>query len=156
MSIKLYQRGEDVQLTKNFSLSEFECKCKRCDNTKVDQDHVDKLQQLRDDLGSSISITSGYRCPEHNADVGGVKNSTHVAGFATDIQVKDLDPDEVADAAESLGFSGIGRYDSFTHLDSRADEGARWDNRTKEDLLPDGPTDDEIRDMLNGVEKDIL
>ena len=156
MDIRLYQRGEDVKLSKNFHVREFECKCKRCDNTKVDHDHVKKLQQLRDDLGSSIKITSGYRCPDHNESVGGVKNSTHVGGFATDIQVKDNTPDEVADAAETLGFGGIGRYDTFTHIDSRLDEGARWDNRTKEDLLPDGPTLDEIRDMLDEIEKDIL
>nr|DAF25475.1 MAG TPA: peptidase [Caudoviricetes sp.] len=37
-------------------------------------------------LGSpAITITSGYRSPELNKAVGGVKNSSHVAGYAADI-----------------------------------------------------------------------
>ena len=38
--------------------------------------------------------------------------------------------DMVADKAEELGFTGIGRYDLFVHLDMR-DKKTKWDNRTK-------------------------
>lgn len=34
----------------------------------------------------AIRITSGYRSPELNKAVGGVKNSAHVAGYAADLQ----------------------------------------------------------------------
>lgn len=41
----------------------------------------------RHDLGTpAIRITSGYRSPELNKAVGGVKNSAHVAGYAADLQ----------------------------------------------------------------------
>ena len=33
----------------------------------------------------SLIVTSGYRSPELNKAVGGVKNSAHVAGYAADI-----------------------------------------------------------------------
>ena len=108
-------------------------------------DHVAKLQQLRHDLNASITITSGYRCPAHNAAVGGSSRSQHKEGTATDIVVSGLHPDEVADACEK--FDGLGRYDTFTHIDSRGSK-ARWDKRT-EDLLPPGPSEDDINITLD-------
>ena len=43
------------------------------------------LQPLRDSLGQPIRINSGYRNPEVNKGVGGVKTSAHVYGLAADI-----------------------------------------------------------------------
>ncbi len=41
----------------------------------------------RHDLGTpAIRITSGYRSPELNKAVGGVKSSAHVEGYAADLQ----------------------------------------------------------------------
>ena len=41
----------------------------------------------RHDLGTpAIRITSGYRSPELNKAVGGVKNSAHIMGYAADLQ----------------------------------------------------------------------
>ena len=120
----------DVQLTPNFKVHEFACPCKRdtCKDILIDLDHVKKLQKLRDDLNASIHIDSATRCPEHNAEVGGEPHSQHMLGHATDIKVQGMTPDEVADACE--GFDGLGRYDTFTHIDSRGSK-ARWDKRTK-------------------------
>jgi hypothetical protein len=151
-NIQKFKRGEDKKLSANFHLSEFECKCGKCLETLVDLDHVAKLQQLRHDLGSSIRITSAYRCPDHNSAVGGAKNSQHKKGTATDIQVRGMDPDEVADACEK--FDGLGRYDTFTHIDSRGSK-ARWDKRSQKEYLPDGPSELDIDVTLEDIEKDI-
>lgn len=50
------------------------------------------LDPLRENLGCPIIISSGYRCPELNKLVGGVKNSQHTIGQAADItfQYKDI------------------------------------------------------------------
>lgn len=153
MNIKKFKRGENVKLSKNFHLKEAECKCGKCSETLVDLDHVKKLQKLREDLNASIKITSWYRCPNHNKKVGGSDNSIHKKGSATDIQVADMHPDEVADACEK--FDGLGRYDSFTHIDSRGSK-ARWDKRTvKEEYLPSGPSEEDIEITLEDIEKDI-
>ena len=48
------------------------------------------LQPLRDKFGP-IRITSGYRCPELNDAVGGVKNSQHMRGEAADIHLPSVD-----------------------------------------------------------------
>ena len=92
---------------------------------RVDPELVRKLQQLRDRIGKPISITSGYRCPAHNAAVGGAAGSQHLLGKAADIVVQGMAPAQVADHAEAIGFGGIGRYAGFTHVDTRATK-ARW------------------------------
>lgn len=152
-TIKKYQKGEDVRLSANFHLSEFECKCSDCSETLVDLDHVAKLQQLRTDLGASIKITSAFRCAKHNEAVGGSDRSQHKLGTATDIQVSGMDPTAVQDACEH--FDGLGRYDSFTHIDSRGSK-ARWDKRSrKKEYLPKGPSVDDIDITLEDIEKDL-
>jgi len=150
-NIKKYQKGDRTKLTANFSVVEFDCSCSQCTETIIDLDHVAKLQQLREDLGSPIKITSAYRCESHNTAVGGVKNSQHTKGTATDIQVSGMTPSEVQDACDH--FDGVGRYDSFTHIDSRGNS-ARWDKRSKEDYLPSGPSVDDIDISLEDIERD--
>lgn len=43
------------------------------------------LDPLRERWGRAIRVNSGYRCPELNKVVGGVKNSQHLTGEAADI-----------------------------------------------------------------------
>ena len=130
-SMRKYKKGVKTKLTKNFSSTEFDCKCKdpECQWTAIDLDHVNKLQKKRDKWNKSITINSAFRCEKHNKAVGGATNSRHRVSDATDIQVKDMSPSEVADDCED--FDGLGRYNSFTHIDSRGSK-ARWDFSKKE------------------------
>ena len=48
---------------------------------------LEVLQPLRDYVGAPVHINSGYRCPELNVAVGGVKNSQHCRGEACDIRI---------------------------------------------------------------------
>lgn len=47
------------------------------------------LDPAREALGSSINVTSGFRCPALNAAVKGAKNSQHVHGEAADLVSSD-------------------------------------------------------------------
>lgn len=132
--LKQFKKGVKTQITKNFASTEFDCSCKRpdCTVTNIETDHVEALQKMRDKWGKSVKITSGYRCPAHNAAEGGATNSRHKVSDATDIQVQGMTPAQVADDCEH--FNGLGRYDTFTHIDSRPLGGkpkARWDFRRK-------------------------
>lgn len=130
--VRRYKKGTRTKLSNNFWSTEFDCQCNNatCQWTLIDLDHVKNLQKLRDQLGESLKITSGYRCPTHNKAVGGATRSRHVAGDATDLQAVSSSPDKVADNAEDLKFDGLGRYNTFTHVDSRGSK-ARWDFRRK-------------------------
>lgn len=46
------------------------------------------LDPIREDWGGPIIVSSGYRCPELNARVGGSKTSGHLYGYCADLQVK--------------------------------------------------------------------
>ena len=120
MSIKEFKRGEDVQLTKHFHLSEMECHCGECETTLVDMEHMKKLELIRQHFSVPITITSGYRCTAHNASVGGTLKSQHLYGRATDVKVKDIKPSAVwRYVTDVIIFDGVGRYNTFTHIDSR-------------------------------------
>ena len=49
------------------------------------------LDKLRDGWGRPIIVTSGYRCKELNAAVGGARNSQHLKGQAADIISDDFE-----------------------------------------------------------------
>ena len=46
------------------------------------------LDPIREDWGSPIIVSSGYRCPELNKAVGGANTSGHQYGYCADLQVK--------------------------------------------------------------------
>lgn len=125
MTIKTYQKKSDNKLSTNFRVSEFACHgdgC--CSETSIDDQLVQRLQQIRDHFGKPVTINSGYRCAVHNKKVGGASASRHTKGQAADIVVKDVSPVEVAKYAESIGVNGIGLYDTtkdghFVHIDTR-------------------------------------
>ena len=113
-------------LTKNFSRSEFACKG-GCGFDDIDLELVELLQELRDELGSPITVTSACRCPDYNAKVGGSKNSQHLLGKAADIVVKGHTPAYIQEYLNKKypGKYGLGSYKQFTHIDVRYGR-ARW------------------------------
>lgn len=121
------------RLAKNFYRDEFECKC-GCGFDTVDTTLVQGLQRLRDIMQAPVRVNSGCRCTTHNDSLkGSSPKSQHLLGKAADIRVDGYTPEDVADFAKILSEfanSGIGIYDTFTHLDVR-DGRARWDYRKK-------------------------
>ncbi len=117
-----------IKITENFHLNEFECR--HCKSVKLHPELLSKLQVLRTTLNKPLIVNSGYRCPIHNKNVGGATQSQHLEGTAADINIHSIDmPIEgIALIAESKGFTGIGLYNNFIHLDVRASP-ARWDGR---------------------------
>ena len=88
-----------MKLSKNFTLEELihsnTAERMGIDNVPKDEKVVENLrslclevlQPLRDYVGAPVHINSGYRCPELNMAVGGVKNSQHCRGEAADIRI---------------------------------------------------------------------
>lgn len=74
---------------KHFTDKELRCKCcgrlppEAKENLKALVDNV--LDPVRELYGSPVYVNSGFRCPLHNAAVGGVAKSQHLTGEAADI-----------------------------------------------------------------------
>jgi uncharacterized protein YcbK (DUF882 family) len=122
-----------MQLTTNFNLSEFNKHGFALSETVLRniQALANNLQILRDEVKKPIKITSGYRSPEHNAKVGGVKSSRHITGEAADFKIAGMTPKEVAAVIEKLIAAGkmeeggLGTYSTWVHYDHRNVK-ARW------------------------------
>ena len=120
-----------MKLSKNFDSSELACKGTNCcgNSFPVSNGLIQGLQDLRDRLGVSIEITSGFRCKTHNSRTpNSATNSYHTRGVAADIKVKGMTPREVYNIAKdipSLANASFGIYNTFLHIgvDGRA---KRW------------------------------
>ncbi len=111
--------------TSHFKQREFACK--HCGEAKIDSELLAVLELLRNYYNVPVTITSGYRCPTHNKNVGGAPKSKHVEGIAADIQVKGFTPDEVYHFLDMTfpNSYGIGLYSGWVHIDVRSTK-ARW------------------------------
>jgi len=117
-------------VSEHFDRSEFACKC-GCGCDTVDAELLVALEDIRTHFDSPIIINSAARCNNHNRAVGGGSKSQHLYARAADIRVIGYTPDEVADYVDLCWPDeyGLGRYDSFIHVDTRTNGPARWDNR---------------------------
>lgn len=128
-------------LSNNFSRWEFSCRC-GCGFDRIKPELVKQVQRFRDLLRFAaeeevpLRVTSGCRCPAHNAAIGGAKNSFHTQGMAVDFI---FDYDHVISAgrmisrANEIGLmkvAGIGVYPDrdFVHLDIRPGNLTTWIN----------------------------
>lgn len=116
-------------VSKHFKRPEFACKC-GCGFAVVDVELLAILEDVRNHFDSPVIINSACRCESHNKAVGGASGSKHKLGIAADIVVKGVSPDKVYSYldAQSPNTHGIGRYNSFTHIDVRSTY-SRWDYR---------------------------
>ena len=82
-----YMTALDWKHSPYFRKEEFRCNCGKCSGypkNGISKSLVDNMNLLRQIYGKSITITSGYRCPDFNKRVGGASNSAHLTGCACD------------------------------------------------------------------------
>ncbi len=123
MAVKTYSLKKDGEkkLSENFQVREFRSR-DGADKILIDEKLAELLQKMRDKFGV-ITISSAYRTASYNERVGGVANSQHLYGLASDITIADSSRLlEAARYAEKIGFKGIGldnKYKMYLHLDTR-------------------------------------
>lgn len=123
-----------MKLTPNFSKSEFDCR----DGSEMPSDVLDNvkelaknLQVIRDEIGKSIHVNSGYRSPSYNKKIGGATRSQHLLGNAADLRVNGMKPSELHKVIlrlikeKKISEGGVGLYRTFVHYDIRGTK-ARW------------------------------
>ncbi len=120
-----------AKLSPNFTAAELCCPhCKRCE---IKAGALLKLEALRALVKAPLKILSGYRCPEHNKEIGGEQGSKHCDGIAFDVAVPTgISLKKLVALAEQAGFAAVGAYpagrgqnSNFIHVDDRAAK-ARW------------------------------
>lgn len=111
-----------------FTRAEFRCPCGKCGGFPVEPEEtmVRVVDEIRHRAGTPVTVVdsggSGVRCPEHNAEVGGVANSEHLYGRAADLH-STLPPSDLKEIAEEVtkemipGRGGIGLYQWGVHVD---------------------------------------
>lgn len=134
------------KLSAHFDSSEFICK--RCGKEgTISEILIRRLEQLHDLMGAkAIIVTSGYRCPDCSVKVGGYRTDAHTKGIAADIRVQKPNGDwyiaeDIAEAAERIGFGGIGLMQGACHVDTRDVEpysNNHWfgDERSGNNMIP--------------------
>ena len=131
--VKTYNYEEKVQLTQHFNTSQFKCKCGKPHDFKVSDELVQNLEKLYNELRcSSVSISSGFRCPDHDKAVGGKGNGKHTMGLAADCTFKNqngvvISTKLISCKAQDIGFRGIANINTsytYIHLDMR--ESGKW------------------------------
>jgi uncharacterized protein YcbK (DUF882 family) len=80
----------------------------------------DAFESIRLAWGKPIKITSGYRCPKHNLEVGGEPLSSHLYGLALDLHVEKNDVSAFVEIARGTDLRiGWKKYtDPLVHIDA--------------------------------------
>lgn len=79
------------ELTQHFNLDEYTVhQTGNCTITREAIEHADILEEFRQWLQKPMKVNAWYRTPEYNKKVGGVPNSSHLRGVATDISMQGL------------------------------------------------------------------
>ena len=117
-------------MLKHFNFDEFDCPTldgsglPTTDGGKMCIDFLHKLDEARSLAdGTPFKITSGYRTPQHNLDVGGRIGSSHLKGVAADISCNNsADRQKIINALISVGFTRLGIGKTFIHVDNDKDK----------------------------------
>lgn len=87
---------------------------------KIEKKALAALNAVRDEYGKPLIITSAFRDVRHNKKVGGSPVSRHLEGIAFDISIPSHSVGlQLEKIAIANGFTAIGRYSNFIHIDMR-------------------------------------
>ena len=106
---------------KYFTPAEFDSPDAPGSGARMKPSFISRLDSARAVAGVPFVITSGYRTPQHNEQVGGIPDSAHTRGRAADISLQELRPEQqlaVITALHEAGFRRLGwSPGSFVHVD---------------------------------------
>ena len=115
MSTYIREQSDWKEKWKNFNLDEFKCSC--CGLVDIHSNLLDLLQTARNVIGP-ITITSAYRCPEHNNSVSSTGLSgPHTTGKSVDIHISNSQHRKKLIDYFTSKVTGLGIAKTFIHID---------------------------------------
>jgi hypothetical protein len=105
-----------------FKPSEFKCTCGHCCGypSFMKKVQIEHLRKIREHYDKPMVVTSGLRCSYENSRVGGVANSGHTKGYATDFYMQGV-TDTVANRTKALAWMKKQSNHEFTYGANMAD-----------------------------------
>lgn len=106
-------------MLKHFTYEEFDSPDVPGSGEYMDDNFLSMLDNARDLARIPFKINSGWRTIEHNREVGGKPNSSHIVGKAVDIAIRNSrERWIILEALLHVGFTRIGIGNTFIHVDS--------------------------------------
>jgi len=104
--------------SKYFKEAEFKKASPACSLQDMKQDFMNMLDKARELAGIPFVVNSAYRTIAHEKEKKRSGKSAHTEGCAVDIKAIDgRSKFLIVDAALKVGFTRIGFYDTWIHLD---------------------------------------
>jgi hypothetical protein len=101
-----------------FDIEEFDSPDEPGSGSKMKKHVLDKLDMARGSANVPFKINSGYRTKKHNKKIHGSPTSSHLGGWAVDIDCDDPGSREkIIYGLIVAGFQRIGLAEGFIHAD---------------------------------------
>lgn len=123
MAIVKFARGSKGNLTTNLRIEEFQCKCGKCSATVHDEALSVGLQKIRSHFGKKLIITSGYRCPSHNANTPGASSQSVPSQYGSHVGY----PSNI--------YENLGRLRGYTEVGAVHLEGINCTEHEREEIM---------------------
>lgn len=94
--------GDVMTSSEHFAESELRCKC--CGVNKMKRRMLKHAEDVRAHFGGKpMIVSSAFRCPKHNREVGGVSKSLHLDGCAMDVYIPGVPSSEIVAYSKACG-----------------------------------------------------
>ena len=104
-----------------FSKEEMTCQC-GCGTEAMDEQFMEALTALRAAWEKPMTVTSGYRCPNHPIEAKKARPGTHSTGRAVDLAIEGEEALDLLTLILIHDFTGIGVQQKgsyrFLHIDN--------------------------------------
>lgn len=99
------------------------CTCghAECDKRSVSQEHLERVQVVRNGVGHALPVRSGGRCPNHPDEINRTTPADHQKMQGVDVGVTGSTRGNVVKAGLDAGCNAIGIGQTFVHLGYRPD-----------------------------------
>ncbi len=106
-----------------FEIGEFDSPDEKGSGVNMKRSTLEMLDKARKHAQTPFKITSGFRTKRHNKRVGGTDNSSHLKGYAVDIEaLTNQKRESILRGLILAGFKRIGIAETFIHADNDPDK----------------------------------